>query len=242
MLKKNLEKKYGTWTVLWKEIYHVMPSWRKVSMVLCKCECWTEKYVQRQHLLNWSSKNCWCLKKQRFADITRITNTKHWMEWSQPYRKFMSAKARCENPHNASYYRYGWRWIKMVRKDFKEFRDDMKESYYEHVKRYWKDNTTIDRIDVNWNYCKDNCRWATWDEQCNNMSTNHSVVYKWKTYPSISRLAAAKWVSYWLIRDRIRRWWSVEDAVDLPKCTDTHVKRKTYKIQQASSLAQAPLW
>lgn len=203
-----------------------MPSWRKVPMVLCKCECWTERFVQRQHLMSWASKWCWCEKDRKSAERLRRQSTKHWMEWSQPYRKFMSAKARCNNPNNDSYYRYGGRWIKMLRKDFQEFRDDMWDSYYEHIKQFWKDNTTLDRIDVNWDYCKENCRWTTWNEQHNNMSTNHSVVYKWIKYPSISRLSKETWKNYNLIRDRIKRWWSIEDAVDLPKCTETHVKRK----------------
>jgi hypothetical protein len=41
----------------------------------------------------------------------------------------------------------------------------MWESYEIHVKEYWEKNTTIDRINPNLNYCKENCRWATWKEQ-----------------------------------------------------------------------------
>lgn len=44
----------------------------------------------------------------------------------------------------------------------------MWESYEAHVKEYWEKDTTIDRIDVNWDYCKDNCRWATYKEQFEN--------------------------------------------------------------------------
>lgn len=75
---------------------------------------------------------------------------------------------RCKYKSNASYKNYGWRWIVCEWKTFEEFKDDMYESYLEHVKKFWEKQTTIDRIDANWNYCKDNCRWATYSEQNRN--------------------------------------------------------------------------
>ena len=41
-------------------------------------------------------------------------------------------------------------------------------SYKNHVDEYWEKDTTLDRIDVNWNYCKENCRSATRMEQMHN--------------------------------------------------------------------------
>ena len=229
MVKKQLENRYWLWTVLWDEIYHIMPSWKKVIKVLCKCDCWTERFVQKQHLTTWLSASCWCEKDRKSSERAKITSRKHGMEWTIPYRKFMSAKARCENPSNPSYKNYWWRWIKVIWKDFAEFWKDMWPSYNQHVSEHWLKDTTLDRIDYNWNYCKENCRWATWNIQYNNMSTNRAVVYKWKQYPSIAELADKKKVPYWLLRDRIRYWWSVEDAVDLPKWTIRHVKKKGRK-------------
>ena len=229
MPKKPLENRYWLWTVLWKEDYHVTPSWRKILMVLCRCDCWIERFVQRQHLLSWASTNCGCDKAIKFGEMAKITSRKHGMEWTIPYKKFMSAKARCTDPNNHSYYRYWWRWIKVIWKDFDEFWKDMWDAYYKHVKEYWVNNTTLDRIDYNWNYCKENCRWATWEIQYNNMSTNHKVTYKWKNYNSIAELAKEKWIKYWLLRDRIRYWWSVDDAINLPKWAVRNVKKKGRK-------------
>ena len=54
-----------------------------------------------------------------------------------------------------------------------QFKDDMYESYLVHLDKYWEKDTTIDRINPFWDYCKENCRWATIKEQANNKKRNY---------------------------------------------------------------------
>jgi len=54
----------------------------------------------------------------------------------------------------------------------------MYESYLNHCKKHWEKKTTIERINVNWNYCKDNCTWATPTQQARNRT--NSLNYKGK--------------------------------------------------------------
>ena len=60
------------------------------------------------------------------------------------------------------------KWIKCLWLKFEDFENDMYDSYLIHVSKYWEKDTTIDRINPDWNYCKDNCRWATCKEQTDN--------------------------------------------------------------------------
>lgn len=90
----------------------------------------------------------------------------------------------------------------------------MWESYIKHIKQHWEKNTTIDRIDVNWNYCKENCRRATQKEQMNNMRENVPMEYNWKKYPSIMLLCEDLWLKYVTLYKRIfLDWQNPEKAI-----------------------------
>lgn len=89
-----------------------------------------------------------------------------WKYHGPEYRKersvWLGMRARCHNPKNPAYDRYGGRGIFVCdewRNDFDRFYEDMGPR---------PDGMTIDRIDNNRGYSKDNCRWVSYQENSRN--------------------------------------------------------------------------
>jgi len=77
---------------------------------------------------------------------------------------------RCTNKNSTGFNNYGGRGIKVCEewKDFMQFYRDM---------GIRPDNHSLERIDVNKGYSKNNCEWATKSKQClNKRSTGKSGV------------------------------------------------------------------
>lgn len=89
---------------------------------------------------------------------------------SRFYRIWGAMRRRCEDKKFASYPNYGGRGIIVCKRwqKFENFRRDLFAYYLEHCDQFGEKNTTIDRIRHNDNYCPDNVKWATWDEQAKN--------------------------------------------------------------------------
>ena len=80
------------------------------------------------------------------------------------HNSFAGAKQRCRYSNHKSFKYYGGRGILFRWESFYAFLEDMFDTY--------KDGLTLDRIDSNKDYCKENCRWATHSEQARNTRRN----------------------------------------------------------------------
>ncbi|MCR4329589.1 MAG: hypothetical protein NUV65_03510 [Candidatus Roizmanbacteria bacterium] len=101
-------------------------------------------------------------------------------------------------------------------REFQAFFDDMFNSYCEHVNKYGEKHTTIERIDRNGNYCKENCVWATQKVQANNRSSNVYIFYNGET-KSISDWARKLGISRQALAQRIEKGWSLDKIFSTPK-------------------------
>ena len=146
------------------------------------------------------------LPRKKFYNLTIITmpaKKTHWMTNTRFYRIYRGIINRCTLPSDNNYRYYGGRWIKCEWRTFEDFLNTMYRNYLTHVKEYWEDNTTIERIDVNWNYCIENCRWATVKEQLNNTRVNVPMEYNWIKYKSIEMLCEHLGLKYNTLYKRV---------------------------------------
>ncbi len=101
-----------------------------------------------------------------------VRRVKHGMRYTKIYASWHGLKDRCNNKNGKDYFRYGQRGITYDPKweTFEGFYEDMGSSYSE--------NLSLDRIDNNGNYCKENCRWTNNIVQSNNRRNTKWYIYE----------------------------------------------------------------
>lgn len=194
--------RYGRLTVIKK-----VPSNTKKTKWLCVCDCGESRIVQGGNLVSGNTTSCGCIQKERVREIRQthgITRTKLHRAWSH-------IKTRCLNPNCKDWADYGGRGIKVCdewRDSFEAFRDWALTHGY-------RDDLTIDRIDVNGNYEPSNCRWATAKAQGNNKRNNRIIEINGEAH-TLTEWADIKGINPQSIRSRIARGWKPDRAVMQP--------------------------
>jgi hypothetical protein len=143
---KNLAgKRYGR-----LEVLSLAETKGGYSQWLCICDCGKTKIVGSDNLRARNTRSCGCL------------NFTHGYAGTPIYNSWIHMIHRCNNKNDDAYLNYGGRGIKVCERwesDILNFIADMGER---------PESCSIDRIDNNKGYYKENCRWATKTEQNQN--------------------------------------------------------------------------
>ena len=160
----------------------------------CLCDCGKSSVVMGQSLRRGQTKSCGCAQ----APIT------HGKSGIKEYSVWDAMIQRCTNVNHKNYHNYGGRGITVCDrwKKFEHFYEDMGEA----------NGLSLDRVDNDKGYSRDNCRWATQKVQANNMRTNVIITVDGVT-KTRQEWSIISGISSENIRSRMRDGWSEKDAV-----------------------------
>lgn len=157
---------------------------------------------------------CVLLKRirQGITDPQTLKQPSTFRGWSQCSRKrakmsYDNAKRRCTKPCKG-YYDRGIRMCdRWLSGGLSVFIDDMGLP---------KAGETLDRIDVNGDYCPENCRWLSRFEQASNKRNNRHITLDGAT-KTITQWARESGIPATTIMARLDRYhWTERDAVTIP--------------------------
>jgi hypothetical protein len=132
---------------------------------------------------------------------------KHGMCKTRIYFIWKTMRQRCLNPNNRKYKNYGGRGIKIC-----DAWGEFLPFYEWAIANGYREDLTIDRINVNGNYCPQNCKWSTIKQQERNKTTSRIITVDGESR-TLAEWAEIKGIHIGTIFSRLKRGDSAERAL-----------------------------
>lgn len=174
---------------------------------LCRCDCGNLTTVAAGALRSGTTVSCGCWIREKTSQRSYIhgeTNTRLHHIWS-------SMKARCYYTKAINYPNYGGRGIRVCA----EWRNGYMAFRNWALKNGYTEKSTIDRKNVNGNYCPENCQWISAFDQQSNKTNNRNITIGeiTNTVTEWGRIYGIDPQAIWA---RLNRGWNGKDAVIVP--------------------------
>lgn len=206
-------KSFGRYVVILRTKSRGGKKGNKDSYYLCRCACGVEKEVAAKALRKGDVKSCGCLAK----DNVSKRNTKHSLADHPLFAVWLRMRARCRKGING-YHNRGIRVCQEWDSDFIAFYKWALDNGWDSDKNISRSNMlTIERIDVNGDYCPENCKWALPLEQSNNKTNTVKVDILGETMPFSEAVRKYSLLSRELVYSRYKKGWKIEEALMYPK-------------------------
>lgn len=177
-LSKYVGKKINKLEIISVAGYKEYKKW-KCPLVNCLCDCGKTKIISLADVLNSHTKSCGCMQRKLTSDALKT----HGMSKTRFYKTWGGMKYRCSANGSKRYTGRGIT-VSVEWEIFENFFNDMYKEYAEHIALFGAVNTTIDRINNDLGYYKENCRWSTCKSQARN--TGRTLKIKEKSLAEIS--------------------------------------------------------
>lgn len=214
--RRNLVgQKFGRWTVLEPSESKIYDG-KEHYYWLCECECGTIRSVKEASLVAGTSQSCGCLHSEKMKTVGKY-HTTHGLTDTKIYRAYKHMINRCYRENDKSYDNYGGRGITVC----DEWRNSFEAFAAWAFANGFDQNAsgtecTLDRIDVNGNYCPDNCRWVDVKAQANNRRSNKNYTFNGETH-TIAEWAEKVGLPYKCLHKRLEIFgWGIERALTEP--------------------------
>lgn len=187
-------------------------SWKIIgvngSKWTCECKCGAVVEQRKNDITTGKSKQCRRCYNLSKVGVSNAAVKTHGMTNSPTMTSWSEMKRRCYAEHRKEYVNYGGRGILVCQRwldSFSNFLEDMGER---------PEGTTLERINNDAHYSKENCRWIPRREQEYNKRSSRKVNLNGEIM-CLSQACSKFNANYYLTYARLRRGWSLERALNI---------------------------
>ena len=164
MTKAKKDTRWGRLTVV-----EVLPLKNKEKRsCMCICDCGKQIKILANNLVSGTTKSCGCLR----IETVKKRSATHKSSKTKLYRIWGDMKRRCSAKKCQRYKNYGGRGISVCQ----EWKDSFENFQNWAINSGYKEGLSIERVDVNANYCPENCTWIPYENQSRNKTNTRFSV------------------------------------------------------------------